>query len=255
MENAELKGILKSHTYITSNKENIDYGIKNYETNIFNRNTDYCPIEYYGKDIIYFLKFQIPINLYSKYISKYPNIENDKYKCIEFGVTSDLEKRLGNHHCDKKKCNLVFIHALEINKRYTASKMEFYIKRIVKQLNIKFDYEKRKESVIVNEKEFNILVHKIKNGLDNLYIEGINEDKNSTTEENNTYDDEKDNENIDILKNKSNIEKEIKIKELELNVEKEKINKEIELKKIETLTDLLKNNLISLDDYKNILKI
>ncbi len=133
--------------------------------------------------------------------------------------------------------------------------MEYYIKRIVKQLNIKFDYEKRKESVIVNEKEFNILVHKIKNGLDNLYIEGINEDKNSTIEENNTYDEEKDNENIDIIKNKSNIEKEIKIKELELNVEKEKINKEIELKKLETITDLLRNNLISFDDYKKILKI
>ncbi len=110
--------------------DNKNNKLKNYETTIFNRNIDYCPIEYYGKDIVYFLKFNIPPSLYSEYISKYPNLDNKEYSCIEFGVSSDFEKRLMNHKRDKKKDNIIFLHALELKKRYTASKMELYLKTI-----------------------------------------------------------------------------------------------------------------------------
>ncbi len=140
---------------------NLQNKLKNYETTIFNRNIDYCPIEYYGKDVVYFLKFNIPVNLQAEYISKYPNLDNKEYSCIEFGVSSDLEKRLLSHKRDRKKDNIIFLHAIELKKRYTASKMEFYLKTIANQLNIKFDYEKKKECFLANEEMFNILVNKI----------------------------------------------------------------------------------------------
>jgi translation elongation factor P/translation initiation factor 5A len=46
--------------------------------------------------------------------------------------------------------------------------MESYIKSIVKQLNIKFDYEKKTECILLNEETFNILVAKIKSEINNI---------------------------------------------------------------------------------------
>ena len=220
---------------------NLQNKLNNYETTIFNRKIDYCPIEYYGKDIIYFLKFKIPIHLYSEYNSKYTKLENKDYNCIEFGVTSDLEKRLISHKKDKKKDNLIFLHAIELKKRYTASKMEFYIKRIANQLDIKFDYEKKKECILVNEEMFNILVNKISNGLSNL--------EEDEYEENETEEREYEEEKIKIAKYKYDIE----IKKLDN--EKEKMEKEVIIKKIEMITYVFKNKLISVDDFKNMLEL
>ena len=228
--NKELENIYQEKINNLQNKLN------NYETTIFNRKIDYCPIEYYGKDIVYFLKFNIPIHLYSEYTSKYTKLDNKDYSCVEFGVTSNIEERLKSHKRDKKKENLIFLHAIELKKRYTASKMEFYIKTIAQQLNIKFEYEKKKECVLVNEEMFNILVNKIKTGLINLeydYEENeLEEDKEMV----------KCNYNVEIKK----LDNEIEIKKLDNE-------KEIELKKIEMITELIKNKLITLDEFKNML--
>ena len=230
------------YKYLYRTKEGKNYynelqnKLNNYETTIFNRKIDYCPIEYYGKDIVYFLKFNIPIHLYSEYTSKYTKLDNKDYSCVEFGVTSNIEERLKSHKRDKKKENLIFLHAIELKKRYTASKMEFYIKTIAQQLNIKFEYEKKKECVLVNEEMFNILVNKIKTGLINLeydYEENeLEEDKEMV----------KCNYNVEIKK----LDNEIEIKKLDNE-------KEIELKKIEMITELIKNKLITLDEFKNML--
>jgi hypothetical protein len=233
--NSELENIYQEKINNLQNK------LKNYETTIFNRNIDYCPIEYYGKDIVYFLKFNIPIHLYDEYLSKYPMLQDSDYKCIEFGVTSDLEKRLLSHKRDKKKDSLIFLHAIELKKRYTASKMEYYIKTIAKQLNISFEYEKKKECVLVNEEMFNILVNKISNGLNNL-----EDDIEETEIEDEKFDIEEDN-----VKYKYDIE----IKKLDNQKEKDKMDKEIIIKKIEMVTDIFKNNLITFDDFKNMLEV
>ena len=227
--------------------DNKNNKLKNYETTIFNRNIDYCPIEYYSKDIVYFLKFNIPVHLYSEYVSKYPNIDNPVYSCIEFGVTSDIEERLKSHKRDKKKDNLIFLHAIELNKRYTASKMEFYIKRISQQLNIKFEYEKKKECILVNEEMFNILVNKINSGLNNTEDEEEKENENEEKNENETI-----RYKIEIKK----LDNDIEIKKLdnEKEKEKDKMTTEIIIKKIDSITDLFKNKLITLEDYKSMLE-
>jgi len=206
--------------------------LNNYETTIFNRNVDYCPIEYYGKDIVYFIKFNIPTHLHSEYISKYPNVDNEDYSCIEFGVTSDIEERLKSHKRDKKKENLIFLHAIEIKNRYTSSKMEFYIKTLANQLNVKFEYEKRKECILLDEENFNILVNKIKIGLSNIeYYEN----------------DIKQNENEEFILEEN--------QEVKYHIEIKKIEKEFEFKKFESITELLKTKIITLNDYKDLLKL
>ncbi len=238
--NIELENIYKEKINNLQNK------LKNYETTIFNRNIDYCPIEYYSKDIVYFLKFNIPVHLYSEYVSKYPNIDNPVYSCIEFGVTSDIEERLKSHKRDKKKDNLIFLHAIELNKRYTASKMEFYIKRISQQLNVKFDYEKKKECILINEEMFNILVNKINSGLNNTEDEEEKENENE----------EKENETIRYKIEIKKLDNDIEIKKLdnEKEKEKDKMTTEIIIKKIDSITDLFKNKLITLEDYKSMLE-
>jgi len=244
--NKELENIYQEKINNLQNK------LKNYETTIFNRNIDYCPIEYYGKDIVYFLKFNIPDHLYDEYISKYPNIDNKDYSCVEFGVSSDIEKRLTSHKRDKKKDDIIFVHAIELKKRYTASKMEYYIKTVAQQLNIKFEYEKKKECVLVNEEMFNVLVNKINTGLSNL------EDDLEETEEYERIDtgEEYIKYKYDIEIKKLDNEKEIK----KLDIEKEKelkkldIEKEKDIKKIEMITEVFKNKLITFDEYKNMLE-
>jgi hypothetical protein len=231
---------------------NLQNKLNNYETTIFNRNIDYCPIEYYGKDIVYFIKFNIPSHLHSEYMSKYPNIDNKDYSCIEFGVSSDLEKRLISHKRDRKKDNLIFLHAIELKKRYTASKMEFYIKRIAYQLNVKFDYEKKKECVLVNEEMFNILVNKINTSLLNLE----DECEENEIEEIEEIEDEE--EKTEIFKYKYDIElkkldNDIELKKLDNDIELKKLEKEKEIKKIEMITELIKNKLITIDEFKNML--
>ena len=53
-------------------------------------------------------------------------------------------------------------------------------------------------------------------------------------------------EECEILKKYTIIDKEIEIK---------KIEKDIELKKFESITDLFKNNKITIEDYKELLKL
>ena len=123
--------------------------------------------------------------------------------------------------------------------------MESYIKRIAQQLNIKFDYEKNKECVLVNEEMFNVLINKINTGLHNT-----NDEKE--IENGKEVEDYEENEI-------SNYKYQIEIKKLdnEIEIEKEKeiSKKEINIKKIESITDLFKNKLITLDDYKNMLEV
>lgn len=164
----ELKDYIKTLDNIHQNIAQSKIKMKNYESIVFDRTVDYCPIEYYCNDIVYFIKFSIPKHLHSEYVLKYPVIEDEKYSCIEFGVTSDIEERLKSHRRDKKKENMIFLHAIDLDKRYTASKMESYIKRVAIQLNASFQYEKRKECVILDEEKFNILVDEIKDGRNNL---------------------------------------------------------------------------------------
>jgi hypothetical protein len=220
--------------------------LKNYETTIFNRNVDYCPIEYYGKDIVYFLKFNIPTYLQSEYTYNYPNLNNEEYKCVEFGVSSNVEKRLVAHKNDKKKCDTVFLHAIELHKRYMASKMELYLKTISKQMTVNFDYENRKECILVNEEQFNTLINKINTGLNNL-------------EDNDTVIELEDNKIEDFINYK--IDKDIEIHKIDTNkdIEIHKINVnanediEIKNKKIQNITELFKNNIINLKEYKELL--
>jgi len=238
--NYELENIYQEKiNKLNKELENKNNKLKNYETTVFNRNVDYCPIEYYGKDIVYFLKFNIPSCLYSKYLTLYPNINNDDYSCIEFGVSSDIEKRLLSHKRDKKKENIIFLHAIELDKRYLASKMEFYIKTLAKQLNIKLDYEKKKECFIANEEEFNIIVNKVNTGLSN--IEEIESEDEFDNEE--EIDDER----------KLKIDKDVEIHRIDADVEIHRIDSDKMDKKIQSITELLKNKIISVQDYKEML--
>jgi hypothetical protein len=237
--NTQLENIYQEKINNLENElENKNNKLKIYETTIFNRKTDYCPIEYYGKDIVYFLKFNIPSHLQDEYISKYPNIDNNGYNCVEFGVSSDIEKRLLSHKRDKKKDGLIFLHAIELNKRYTASKMEFYIKTVVQQLNVKFDYEKKKECFIVNEEQFNIIINKIKEGITRS-LSDINEDEL----------------NLENVKNLEYLEDEIEDinKNIEMIKYKYDIEKELKIKKMEIITDLFKNKMITIDEYKSMI--
>ncbi len=252
--NEELENIYKVQI------NNLNNRLKNYETNVFQNNIESCPIQYYGKDIVYFFKFDIPYDLKNKYVSKYENINNENYSCVEFGVSSNFEERLKQHKSDKKKNNLIFLYAIEFNKRYLASKIEKYIKTIIKQMNINLDYEKKKECFIANEDEFNIIINKIKDGLNNIENTDVIEDDEE--EQINNYDD---NQvfNTETIKYKYDMEKQIKIKKIEIeleiekekiSIEKERIQKEIEIKKIETITELFKNKLINLEEYKSMMK-
>jgi hypothetical protein len=243
--NKELENIYQEKINNLQNK------LKNYETNVFQNNIDSCPIQYYGKDIVYFLKFDIPDDIKNKYISKYENINNENYSCIEFGVSSNFEERLKQHKFDKKKNNLIFLYAIEFNKRYLASKIEKYIKTIIKQMNINLDYEKKKECFIANEDEFNIIINKIKDGLNNIENTDIIEDDE---EQINEYED-KQVIDVETLKYKYDIEKQIKIKKIEIDLEIEKERNSIEIKKIETITELFKNKLINLEEYKSMMKL
>jgi predicted GIY-YIG superfamily endonuclease len=222
--------------------ENKNNKLKNYETTVFNRNVDYCPIEYYGKDIVYFLKFDIPLDFYSKYLCLYPNIKDEDYSCIEFGVSSDIEKRLLSHKRDKKKENIIFLHAIELDKRYLASKMEFYIKTLAKQLNINLDYEKKKECFIANEDEFNIIINKVNSGLSNI-------------EEIDSCDEEEGSLEIEDERKVNKIDKEVEIHRIDADVEIHRIDVDLDKidKKIQSITELFKNKIISVDDYKEML--
>jgi len=244
--NEELENIYKDQINNLNNK------LKNYETNVFQNNIDSCPIQYYGKDIVYFFKFDIPEDLKNKYVLKYENINNENYSCVEFGVSSNFEERLKQHKTDKKKNNLIFLYAIEFNKRYLASKIEKYIKTIIKQLNINLDYEKKKECFIANEDEFNIIINKIKDGLNN--IENTDVIEEDEEEQINEYED-KQVIDVEILKYKYDIEKQIKIKKIEIDLEIEKERNSIEIKKIETITELFKNKLINLEEYKSMMKL
>lgn len=204
--------------------------LKDYDTTTFNQTSNICPIEYYTKDVVYFFKFDVPINLQKQYIDKYPNINNKDYKCIEFGVTSDIEERIKTHKRDKKKDGLILIHLIELDKRYTASKMEHYIKIVSKQMNINFEYEKNKECIIANEHEFNVIVNKIKKGIEN------------TDEEVNKYM----SLDIEIRKLETNIE----LHKIDIELEIKKLEKEEIFRKIESANDLFKNNIIDFEQYK-----
>ena len=109
--------------------------------------------------------------------------------------------------------------------------MEFYIKTLVIQLNIKLDYEKKKECFIANEEEFNIIVNKVNLGLCNV---DIDEDENHT---------EIEEEPFELSKRQ--------IKKIDAET---KIDKDLAIKKFEDVTELLKNKIISVEDYKEILK-
>ena len=225
--NYELEAIYQDKINILTDK------LKDYDTTTFNQTINICPIEYYTKDVVYFFKFDVPTHLHSQYTDKYPNINNKDYKCIEFGVTSDIEERIKAHKRDKKKDDLILIHLIELDKRYTASKMEHYIKIVSKQMNINFDYEKNKECIIANEHEFNVLVNKIKKGIENIDEEVIKEVKDMSFD-------------IEIRKLETNIE----LHKMDIELEIKKLEKEEIFKKIESANDLFRNNIIDFEQYK-----
>jgi hypothetical protein len=256
--NIELENIYQEKINVLNKELDIKNNkLKVYEVSIFNTQTDIFPIKYFRKNVLYFIKFTVPKDIKTKYISKYEKLNNKDYSSIEFGVSSDFEERFKSHRNDKKKTEIIFIHAIELKERYIAAKAEQYVKRIVKQMNIKFDYEKKKECFIANEEEFNIMLNKIKEGLLDMeeysYNNEIENDNEDCEDEYNCNNDDK----IDIIKYKYSIDKEIKLKKMETEkeIEKEKIHKEIELKKIEMITDLFKNKLITIEEYKYILNI
>jgi predicted GIY-YIG superfamily endonuclease len=148
--------------------EDLTNRLERYEPSVFDTTIDLCPIKYHRKDVLYFLKFKVPNSLQPKYLSSHPQIADDKFACIKFGVTSDLEQRLVDHRGDKQKDNIIFIHAIELENRYDASKIESYVKTITEQLGIKFKYERNKETIIVNEETFNMILAKIKEGIQRI---------------------------------------------------------------------------------------
>ena len=93
-------------------------------------------------------------------------------------------------------------------------------------MNIKFNYENRKECILVDENTFNILITKIENGLNNM--EYAQSDDNSN--DNNTLDRE---------------------------IEMYKIDREIELKdkKAQKLIELLTSGIISIEEYKTLIDL
>ncbi len=128
-------------------------------------------------------------------------------------------------------------------------------------LNIKFSYEKKKECVLANEEMFNILVNKIKIGIDNLEYEKEDEIEEKYYETERMKTSESDIEikklttETDIEIKKLDNETAIELKKLDNEKEIELKEKEIELKKIEMITELIKNKIITIDEFKNMLSL
>ena len=202
--------------------------LKCHECSIFDTNVDVCPVEFFGKDVIYFLRYKIPEQLLTTYSSIYPNITNKKFACIEFGITSNLEQRLPSHKRDRLKEEVIFIHAFKLDKRYTASKVEYYVKTIAKQLGVNFEYERSKESILVDEDTFNTILNRIREGVERI-------------------------ETCADIEVDDSIEK---IQKLNTSLELRRLELTHELKKqkIETATQLLKNDKISFEQYMEMLK-
>ena len=106
--------------------------------------------------------------------------------------------------------------------------MESYIKTLARQMNIKFNYEKKLECVLVNEEEFNMLINKINKGLN-----GLEERKEICI----SY-------SVEVELRKLDIQVEIK----RIDAEKDK-----SMSKIESITELLKNKIISFEEYKEMM--
>ena len=239
--------------------------LKRYECSLFDRDVDVCPVEFFGKDVIYFLRYKIPEQLLTTYSSSYPNITNEKFACIEFGITSNLEQRLQTHKKDKRKNEVIFTHAFKLDKRYTASKIEYYIKTIAKQLGVNFEYERSKESILVNEVTFNVMLNRIKEGIDS--IEPCADIEVDDSVDNSVEDSVKDipktdirlelrrlelNHELEFEKHNMTLEIEKQKMELELEIEKQKM--ELENKKHQRITDLIKNDKITFEQYTELLR-
>jgi predicted GIY-YIG superfamily endonuclease len=225
---AELDNIYETRIEELNNK------LKRYECSLFNTEVDVCPVEFFGKDVIYFLRYKIPEQLLSEYSSIYPNITNKEFACIEFGITSNLEQRLSGHKKDKRKNEVIFIHAFKLDKRYTASKVEYYVKTIAKQLGVNFEYERSKESILVNEVTFNVMLNRIKEGIDSIDRIELCAD----IEVNNNVEDMVD----DIPDN------------IRLELRRLELNHELKVEKQKNITDLMKNDKITIEQYINLIK-
>jgi predicted GIY-YIG superfamily endonuclease len=239
--------------------------LKRYECSLFNRDVDVCPVEFFGKDVIYFLRYKVPEQLLTTYSSIYPNITNKEFACIEFGITSNLEQRLQTHKKDKRKNEVIFTHAFKLDKRYTASKLEYYVKTIAKQLGVNFEYERSKESILVNEVTFNVMLNRIKEGIDS--IEPCADIEVGDSVDNSVEDSVKDIPKLDIRLElrrlelnhelefeKHNMTLELEKHNIELDLELEKQKIELENKKHQRITDLMKNDKITFEQYTELLR-
>ena len=126
--------------------------------------------------------------------------------------------------------------------------MELYVKTIIKQLNLSFNYEKKKECFISNEYEFNILINKIIEGSKNL------EDIEDEILEDNIVKENEEEE--DMIINEEDVKDTIGLVD-GTKIEIHKIDKDNERKdkKLQTITELLKTKIITLEDYKELLMI
>jgi predicted GIY-YIG superfamily endonuclease len=241
--NAEIEATLKKQLEDATNR------LERYEPSVFGTTIDLCPVEYYRKDIVYFLKFKIPDRLHEKYLPTHPDITNENFACIEFGVTSDLEQRLTAHKNDKKKDSVVFIHAFELDKRYDAAKIEHYVKTIAKQLGIRFKYERNKETIMVDKETFNILLARVKEGICRLDVNTPEAIENDATETCVSHVDT----GLELRRLELNHELELG----KLKLEESKMSFKLEEKKLQfsQAMDLFNNQRITFDQYNQMVKV
>jgi len=114
-------------------------------------------IPFYGKDVIYIYNF-LPVGDIDY---KYKKLLETK-KCFEFGVSSDIEERNQKHRNDKTKNKPILIEIFKFVNRYTAAKVESDLKKLIIDLELKFEYKNKVECFMADNEELNYIIKKLK---------------------------------------------------------------------------------------------
>jgi predicted GIY-YIG superfamily endonuclease len=114
-------------------------------------------IPFYGKDVIYIYNF-LPVGDIDY---KYKKLLETK-KCFEFGVSSDIEERNQKHRNDKTKNKPILVEIFKFVNRYTAAKVESDLKKLIIDLELKFEYKNKVECFMADNEELNYIIKKLK---------------------------------------------------------------------------------------------
>jgi hypothetical protein len=213
---------------------------------IYKKKISLNPIEFYMKDVVYIYEFE-PIKTWKEKNKEL--LVNDRC-CYEFGVTSDIEEREKGHKNDKMKLSLRLDQVFPYKNRFLASKVEAYIKKIVKELGLFLPYETKRECFVANEKEKEFIYQQLMKMLTNSEFEEeescddiIKETSQATVPREESF--------ITLLKDKI-----ITFEEYQKNQDKtqEIIERKEKNRKVSMFTEMFHNEKLSYDQYFQMMK-